>query len=275
MPVKYYLGRLALFGAAALLSLPALADATLNKVKERGALIVGVTVNGSHFGRVDPATRKYQGFNVDLAAQIAKELGVALEVVEVQPSTRVQFLQTGKVDILIANMELTKERSEILNHVPTSYYWVGGTALFRKDSGISKWEDLRGKPVCLSQGSNYARPLATEYGAIPKGFKGSSESLLALRGNNCVAAVHDGILINPLLRDNAEWKDYSALPNELIPSPSVIWARKGEDDTVKAIDQIVQGWHRRGWLIETEKSNNILPPSPALVELHEKFKNGS
>ena len=33
-----------------------------------------------------------------------------------------------------------------------------------------------------------------------------------------------------------------------------------------------QGWHRTGWLIETEKKNGILPPSPALVEWHDKLK---
>ena len=39
-----------------------------------------------------------------------------------------------------------------------------------------------------------------------------------------------------------------------------------------ALDRIVQGWHRDGWLIETEKKNGILPPSPALVEWHEAAK---
>ncbi|KEH07721.1 hypothetical protein GY14_24965 [Delftia tsuruhatensis] len=82
-----------------------------------------------------------------------------------QTATRVQFLQAGKVDLLIASMELNPDRAETLGYAPTPFYRVGGTAAVRKGSGIARWEDLRGKPVCVSQGSSFAKPLASEYGA--------------------------------------------------------------------------------------------------------------
>lgn len=250
------------------------ADATLDKIKSRHKVVVGVMLSGGPFGSIDPATQKPVGWNVELAQDIARQLGVELETVQVQPSNRVQLLQQGKVDLLIAGMEWTQERNEILAFAPTPFYKVGGVAIVPADSPIRRWEDLRGKEVCLSQGSNYAKPLAEVYGAAPKGFKSSSESLLALRGNNCVAAVHDATLIYPLAATNPEWKNYRTLSPELIPGNSVVWARKGEQDTVAAIDKIVQGWHKNGWLIATEKKLNITPASPALTELHDKFKNG-
>ena len=264
----------AVAGAAILLAASsAHADATLDKIKSRHKVVIGVMLSGGPFGSIDPSNQKPVGWNVELAQDIARQLGVELETVQVQPSNRVQLLQQGKVDLLIAGMEWTQERNEILGFAPTPFYRVGGIAIVPADSPIRRWEDLRGKEVCLSQGSNYAKPLANDYGATTKGFKGSSESLLALRGGNCVAAVHDATLLNPLVATNPEWKNYRTITPELIPGNSVVWTRKGEQDTAAAIDKIVQGWHKSGWLIATEKKLGITPPSPALPELHNKFKS--
>ncbi|MFY3135628.1 transporter substrate-binding domain-containing protein [Achromobacter xylosoxidans] len=252
------------------------ADATLDKIKERGTVTIGVLANGGVFGSIDPATQQLVGWNPDLARELAKGLGVKAELVQVQTATRTQFLISGKVDLLIASMELNPERAEILGYAPTPFFRVGGTAATRKDSGIAKWEDLRGKPVCVSQGSSFARPLQADYGAVVKGYKSSSDSLLALRGGQCVAAVHDSTLIHPLLRNNPEWADYHApIATEVLPANSVVWTRKGEADTIAAVDKVIQGWHRSGWLIATEKRLDIQPPQPLLQELHDKYRQGS
>ena len=252
------------------------ADATLDKIKERGTVTIGVLANGGVFGSIDPATQQLVGWNPDLARELAKGLGVKAELVQVQTATRTQFLISGKVDLLIASMELNPERAEILGYAPTPFFRVGGAAATRKDSGIAKWEDLRGKPVCVSQGSSFARPLQADYGAVVKGYKSSSDSLLALRGGQCVAAVHDSTLIHPLLRTNPEWADYHApIATEVLPANSVVWTRKGEADTIAAVDKVIQGWHRSGWLIATEKRLDIQPPQPLLQELHDKYKQGS
>ncbi len=275
-PASFRSSALPLAGLVAALSLmagTAHADATLDKIKQRGKVSIGVLVNGGPFGSIDPANQQLVGWNPELARAVAKGLGVEADLVQVQTATRVQFLQAGKVDLLIASMELNPDRAEILGYAPTPFYRVGGTAAVRKDSGITKWEDLRGKPVCVSQGSSYAKPLASDYGATVQGFKSSSDSLLALKGGNCVAAVHDSTLIHPLLRTNAEWSQYAApIATELLPAPSVVWTRKGEADTIAAVDKVVQDWHRTGWLIATEKRVGIEPANPLLPELQARFK---
>jgi polar amino acid transport system substrate-binding protein len=249
------------------------ADATLDKIKQRGKVSIGVLVNGGPFGSIDPTNQQLVGWNPELARAVAKGLGVEAELVQVQTPTRVQFLQAGKVDLLIASMELNPDRAESLGYAPTPFYRVGGTAAVRKDSGITKWEDLRGKPVCVSQGSSFSKPLANEYGAQVHGFKTASDSLLALKGGTCVAAVHDSTLIHPLLRSNPEWNQYIApITSEILPAPSVVWTRKGEADTIAAVDKVVQDWHRTGWLIAAEKRIGIEPPNPLLPELQNKFK---
>lgn len=258
---------------AALLAATGLAqaDATLDKIQQRHKLAVGVVLSGGPFGAIDPNTREPIGFSVDLARDLARQLGVEVDLVAVQPANRVQFLQQGKVDLLIANMEWTPERDKLLGHVPTPFYRVGGTAALAKDSPVKTWADLKGQPVCTSQGSSYTQALI-DLGADLKAFKTSAESLLALRGNNCVAAVHDATLINPLLAKGGEWSGYRALTPELNPAPSVIWTRLGETDTQQRLDPFVKQWHRSGWLIEREQANHITPASPALVELRAKLQ---
>lgn len=250
------------------------ADATLDRIHQRGKVTIGVLAGGGPFGSIDPATQQLVGWNPDLARDLAKRLGVEAELVPVQPSNRVQFLQQGKVDLLIASMEYNPDRGALLGYAPTPFYRVGGTAAVLKRSGIVKWEDLRGKTVCASQGSSFVKPLQEQYGAQVRGYKTSAESLLALRGGQCAAAVHDATLIHPLLRTNAEWTDYAApIPTEILPAPSVVWTRKGEADTIAAVDRIVQEWHRTGWLIATEKRLGITPPQPLLPELQARFKS--
>lgn len=237
----------------------AFADATLDRIKARGTLTVGVILSGAPFGYIDPTSQTQKGYNLDIAKALADDLGVKLETVTVTPPNRVQFLQQGKVDILIANMQYTEDRAKVLDWVPTPYDRSGGAAVGRKDSGLKDWADLKGKPVCVSQGSNFTQPLIEQYGAEVKGLPSQPESLLALQGGNCVAAVHVGATVGLLLEDRPEeWKDYTILfPTELLPSDSVIWVRKGEKDTADALDKSIRQFHTSGKLLEYAKANRL------------------
>lgn len=260
----------------ALASSAAHADATLDKIKQRGKLSVGIDGASPPFGLLDPATGKTGGYQTDLAADIARRLGVQLETVPVTAATRVQFLQTGKVDLLIANIQWTQERSEILSFAPTPYDLIGGGALVAKASGIKRWEDLRGKVACVSQGSNFARPLQETYGAVVKGLRGIPESLLALKGGTCAASVH----IQPALYEKlngpsaAEWKDFALVgsQDQLIPSPTVVWTRRGEADTQAFVDQAVQDWHRSGFLLAAARKYGV--PDGWIASRHERALKG-
>jgi polar amino acid transport system substrate-binding protein len=247
------------------------ADATLERIKSRNSVVVGVILSGAPFGYIDVNTQQSAGLNIDLAKSIAEKLKVKLELVPVTPPNRVQFLQQGKVDLLIANMQLNAERAEILGYVPTPYGEAGGGLITRKGSGVHKWEDLKNKVVCVSQGSNYAKPLAEQYGANVKGLPGQPESLLALKGGSCFASVHDSAPLHLLIADNPEWKDYELpVENDLIPLPSVIWVRKGEADTASAVDKIVQDWYRSGWLVDVYKKNRV-PVTPEFAKWQARF----
>lgn len=248
------------------------ADETLEKIQARHKVSVGVMLSGLPFGTLDPKTGAPTGYNVELANAVGKALDVDVELVPVLAPSRVAFLQQGKVDILIANMNLTPERAKMLDYVPTPYEEVAAAALMHKNSGITRWEDLRDKPVCVSQGSNFINWLRGTYGVQIKAFRSQAESLLSLRGNGCVAAVHVSPTMLSLL-NKPEWADYEIpLPPDREPLHSVIWLRKDSPDARVRLDAIVRDWHRTGWLIEVGERND-LTPSAGLRALHDKYRD--
>ena len=89
----------------------------IDKIKARDKLIVGVFTDKPPFGFVDEAGR-YVGFDTDIGRQFAKDLlgdENKVEFVAVEPASRIPFLQSDKVDLILANMTVTPERKEAVD----------------------------------------------------------------------------------------------------------------------------------------------------------------
>lgn len=84
---------------------------TLDQIKESGSVKIGVFSDKNPFGYVDE-NGEYQGYDVYFANRIGKDLGVDVEFVSTEAANRVESLQTGKVDIILANFTVTDERAE-------------------------------------------------------------------------------------------------------------------------------------------------------------------
>lgn len=84
---------------------------TLDDIKASGKLVIGVFSDKNPFGYVDE-NGEYAGYDVELAKRLGEELGVEVEYVSTEAASRVEFLQTGKVDIILANFTVTPERAE-------------------------------------------------------------------------------------------------------------------------------------------------------------------
>src|SRR3954463_12377481 len=85
----------------------------VDAIKQRGTLNVGVKADYRPFGFRDP-TGKIVGIEPDLAADVAKRLGGQMELVPVVSSNRIEFLQQGKVDLLIATLSDKPERRRVV-----------------------------------------------------------------------------------------------------------------------------------------------------------------
>ena len=84
---------------------------TLDEIKESGKINIGVFSDKNPFGYVDE-NGKYQGYDVYFAERIGQDLGVDINYVSTEAASRVEYLETGKVDIVLANFTVTEERAE-------------------------------------------------------------------------------------------------------------------------------------------------------------------
>ena len=84
---------------------------TLDDIKDSGTINIGVFSDKNPFGYVDEQG-EYQGYDVYFAERIAKDLGVDVNYVSTEAANRVEYLETGKVDIILANFTVTDERAE-------------------------------------------------------------------------------------------------------------------------------------------------------------------
>ena len=84
---------------------------TLEQIQADGKINIGVFSDKSPFGYVDE-NGEYQGYDVYFANRIGQDLGVEIEYVSTEAASRIEYLQTGKVDIILANFTVTPERAE-------------------------------------------------------------------------------------------------------------------------------------------------------------------
>jgi polar amino acid transport system substrate-binding protein len=131
--------------AIVLPSFPAVAQDTIDQIKKRGTLIVGVKADYKPYGFRDPSG-KIIGIEPDLAQDVATKLGVKLELVPVVSSNRMQFLEQGKTDLMIATMNDKPDRRKVVYIVEPSYYASSANILAPKSAKFKEWTDLKARP---------------------------------------------------------------------------------------------------------------------------------
>lgn len=245
-------------------------NAGLKRIQDRGTLIAGVKADYRPWGYRD-SDGSIVGLEIDLAQKVADTLGVELEVVPVIASNRMQFLQQGQIDVMIATMTDTADRREMVGIKGPNYYASGTAALTPKAMGLTDWNELNGKPACGVQGAFYLQKIEQEYGATIVAFNNAAEAKQALRDRKCVAFVYDDTTIGADYAAGG-WDDFEiSLPIEDF-APWGIAVAKPEENC--ALGQIVSGlqyaWHRDGTLIELEEEWGV-SPSPFLAEMHERM----
>ncbi len=109
----------------------------LMKVLKRGELVVGVKADYKPRGFRD-SSGKLVGMEIDMANDVAKALGVKLKLVPVQSSNRVQLLQQGKIDLMIATMSDRTDRRNLVGIVEPNYY-TSGTNLLAEKGVLKEW----------------------------------------------------------------------------------------------------------------------------------------
>lgn len=124
---------------------------TLDEIKESGKIIIGVFSDKAPFGYVDE-NGAYQGYDVYFADRIGKNLGVDVEYVSLDPASRVEFVQTGKVDVVLANFTVTEERAQQVDFA-LPYMKVSLGVVSPDGNVITDVSQLDGKTLIVCKGT--------------------------------------------------------------------------------------------------------------------------
>jgi len=246
------------------------ASPVLERIRQRGEVVMGVKADYPPFGMVDTQGNP-QGFEHDMALDLARRLEVRLKRVNVSAANRLQRLEEGAIDVVIATLGDTRERRQLATLIEPHYYASGVTLFSRPSVNIKDWNSLRGATVCVTQGSYFNRPLSQRYSLELLIFNTSRDARLAVRDGRCMGYLFD---------DTAQWDErdvqslgrlHAALPSTLVVPWAIAIARleRGGDFERWISDQVVD-WHRSGFLLRLESKWN-LRQSPALrraAQLH-------
>ena len=134
---------------------------TLEDIQADGKVIIGVFSDKAPFGYVDDAGT-YQGYDVEFANRLVQDLGTEVEWVATDPANRVPFLESNKVDIILANFTVTEERAEKVDFsLPYMKVQLG---VVSPDSALVKSvDDLKDKKLIVVKGTTAETFFEAEY----------------------------------------------------------------------------------------------------------------
>jgi general L-amino acid transport system substrate-binding protein len=234
---------LAAFGVAVT---SAEAGPTLDKIKDRGVIRVGV---GSQAGFFSPnASGKWEGFFVDFGRALAVTLFNDPEKVEFtnsSPQQRLPALQAGQFDVLLSGVTITITRAFKLNfHFGPVVFYDGQGILVKKSLGISKASDLDGASIGVQSGTTGELNIADFFKKNNKSYKAVviedtntfSQALLSGRVDALTQDASDlglrrAAFTNP--------DDYVVLPERLSKEPLAPAVLGGDDRWLEIVNWTV------------------------------------
>jgi polar amino acid transport system substrate-binding protein len=227
----------------------------LAAIKQRGTLIVGVKADYPPFGFRSPSGA-IEGIEPALAADVARRLGVTLELVPVTASNRIRLLQQGKIDLIIATMNGTMERRTAVDTVKPYYYAAGYNVMVPKSIGLTSWAALKGKTLCGIQGAYYNDEAAANFALQVTAFADPAAALTALRQRRCAGLLFDDTAIEGDLQAQ-EWSDYEMPLESQEVQPWALAVRKDQPAWTAYLSEMVRTWAKDGTILDLETKYHI------------------
>lgn len=250
-----------------LLTAPAITHAdTLSDIKSRGVLTVGVKNDYPPYGYMNDEG-KTVGFEISLARSIAADLLGSpdkIKLVPVNASNRIQFLNAGQIDLIMATLGVTPERAKEIDFTEQYVSAAGPSILARKEVKFSQWEQLKGQKICGIQGAYFNKTVTQKYGMQLVNFTALPEAYRALQDNRCVAMVFDDMTLQNKIKEPG-WTDYKIVvkPYEFLPMAGGV--RKGDSAFLAAVNKAIVKTEGENKLIGWEKEFNM-PASDYIVK---------
>jgi len=205
------------------------ADTSLKAVKDKGKFVLGLDDSFPPMGyRNDD--NEIVGYDIDLAKEVAKRLGVQLLCQPIDWNAKEQELNTGKIDCIWNGFTITDDREKAMAFTKP-YLKNAQVVVVKKDSGFTSLASLKGKKVGLQAGSSAADALAAaaSFKASLKQvveFKDNLTALMDLEQKGVDAVIMDLIVANDSIKRSG--KPYVVLAESLAPENYGVGFRKGD-----------------------------------------------
>jgi general L-amino acid transport system substrate-binding protein len=232
--------------AAAMLPMAAHAGPTLDKIKERGVIKVGVGTTPGFF--TPDSNGRWQGFFVDFGRALAVTVFNDPDKVEFtnsSPQQRLPALQSGEFDILLSGVTETITRAFKLGfHFGPVVFYDGQGLLVRKDLGVAKGEDLDGATIGVQSGTTGELNIADFFRKTGKKFtpvtiEETSEFTKALDTGRVDALTQDSTDLAAKRTQLKSPDDYVLLPERLSKEPLAPAVRGGDDQWLEIVNWTV------------------------------------
>ncbi|PAF54333.1 ABC transporter substrate-binding protein [Helicobacter sp. 13S00482-2] len=212
---------------------------SISSIKQRDILKVGVFSDKPPFGFINPQGQ-YDGFDVYIAKKIAKDLlgdESKIEFVPVEALSRVEFLKSGKVDIIMANFTKTKERQEVVDFALP--YMKVALGVVSKNGEIKSIDNLRDKPLIVNKGTTADFYFSKNYPDIKLlKYDQNTEAFQALKDDRADALAHDNTLLFAWVKENPGFVvSISSLGDEQSIAPAV---KKGDKELLEWLNNEIK-----------------------------------
>ncbi len=258
--------------ALALAAMPAAAG-TLEDIRARGHLTVGVKIDYAPLGFVDSEGRNV-GVEIELARFIAGRLlgdSSRIEFVPVVFKNRVDYLLSGKIDMILATMVPTPERLKIVD-ASVPYLRPGGATLMAPKGGpVTSWETTRGQTICANESSYFIPMIESRFGAKVVEQVDALHAYQALADGHCAGYAQDEILVRLKVKEQA-WSGYAIVGEPLQTNGHHIGVRKDDPAFLAAVDRSVLQAQAQGKILDWERQYGMDPDAWSVEQVNAAAK---
>lgn len=231
---------------------------SLEQIKKNDVIRIGVFGDKPPFGYVD-SNGKNQGFDIEIAKDLAKNLlgdENKIDFVLVEAANRVEYLQSNKVDIILANFTQTPARAEVVDFAKP--YMKVALGIVSKDGEvISDVAQLDGKTLLVNKGTTADTYFSKNYPNLNLlKFEQNTETFEALRDGRGAALAHDNTLLFAWAKENPGYTvGVRSLGDLDYIAPAV---KKGDSELLNWLNSEIETLGKNGKLLEAY-NKTLLP----------------
>lgn len=243
-------------------------------LKQRGQIVVGVKFDVPQFGFQNPTTNKVEGFDVDMATEVAKALGVKTRFVEAVSKNRIPFLTQNKVDIVFSTMTVTDERKKQIDF--SDVYYVAAQSFLSKKGSPMTVQSAAGKSVCTAKGSTSELNLPALQPKVKMVLQdGYAQCAQLLRNAQVDAVSTDDVILLQFLKQSPN--DFEISSETFSQEPYGAGIAKGHPEFVTFVNGVVKAMKEDGrWANLYKKWISPVtgkePPSPPPADVKFEIK---